>query len=104
MWREYTSAVLSDCLPSAMPVKPGGQAYEVATTEDPFVMTVAEQMAELADEEFDVRPEVKLVVNPRGSSKTLVEDSSVDISNTKVDLGWEPQYSVDASIRNILRY
>lgn len=87
-----------------MPVKPGGQAYEVATTEDPFVMTVAEQMAELADEEFDVRPEVKLVVNPRGSSKTLVEDSSVDISNTKVDLGWEPQYSVDASIRNILRY
>jgi UDP-glucose 4-epimerase len=82
----------------------GAQAYEVATTEDPSVMTVAERVAELAEEELGVSPEVKLVENPRGSSETLVEDFSVDISTTKADLGWEPQYSVDTSIRELLQH
>lgn len=82
----------------------GAQAYEVATTEDLSVMTVAERVAELVEEELGVRPEVKLVENPRGSSETLVEDFSVDISNTKADLGREPRYRVDTSIRNILQY
>jgi UDP-glucose 4-epimerase len=67
-------------------------------------MTVAERMPELAEEESGVRPEVKLVENPHGSSETLVEDFSVDISNTKADSGWEPQYSAGASVRNILQH
>jgi UDP-glucose 4-epimerase len=81
----------------------GAQAYEVATTEDPSVMTVAERVAEIAEEELGVSPEVKLVENPRGSSETLVEDFSVDISTMKADLGWEPQYRVDTSIWELLQ-
>jgi nucleoside-diphosphate-sugar epimerase len=66
------------------------------------VITVAKRVAELAEEELGVRPEVKLVENPRGSSEMLVEDFSVDILKTKADLGWEPQYGVDTSVRELL--
>jgi UDP-glucose 4-epimerase len=82
----------------------GAKAYEVASNEDPSVMTVAERVAELAEDELGTRPDVKLVDNPRGSSETLVEKFGVDISQTKADLGWEPQHTVDASIREILQY
>jgi UDP-glucose 4-epimerase len=66
-------------------------------------MTVAERVAEIAEAEPGVRPDVKLVDNPRESSETLVEEFSVDISTTKADLGWEPKYRVDASTRHIVQ-
>jgi UDP-glucose 4-epimerase len=80
----------------------GPQAYEVATNEDPSVMTVAERVAEVAEDELGTRPDVRVADNPRGSSETLVEEFSVDISQTKADLGWEPQYHIDTSIQGLL--
>ena len=80
----------------------GSTVYEIAGDEDPSVMEVAELVRELAGEELGVDPEVTLVENPRGA-ETLVEDFTVDTSRARSDLGWEPEHSVEESIRALLR-
>jgi UDP-glucose 4-epimerase len=80
----------------------GSTAYEIAGTEDPSVMAVAEMVQRIAREELDVDPEVTLVENPR-AAETLVEDFTVDISKSKSELGWEPEHTVEESIRELLR-
>jgi UDP-glucose 4-epimerase len=80
----------------------GSTAYEIAGTEDPSVMAVAEMVQRIAREELDEDPEVTLVENPR-AAETLVEDFTVDISKSKSELGWEPEHTVEESIRDLLR-
>jgi UDP-glucose 4-epimerase len=80
----------------------GSTAYEIAGTEDPSVMAVAEMVQRIAREELDEDPEVTLVENPR-AAETLVEDFTVDISKSKSELGWEPEHTVEESIRELLR-
>ncbi|MFC6722781.1 NAD-dependent epimerase/dehydratase family protein [Halobacteriaceae archaeon SHR40] len=82
--------------------KTGSTAYEVASDEDPSVMSVAETVARLADEELGIDPEVKLVENPR-AGETMVEEFAVDTSRTHDELGWEPTHTVEESIRELLR-
>ena len=80
----------------------GSTAYEIAGTEDPSVMAVAEMVQRIAGEELGEEPEVKLVENPR-AAETLVEDFTVDISKAREELGWEPKHTVEESIRELLR-
>jgi UDP-glucose 4-epimerase len=79
----------------------GTETYELATDEDPGVMAVAELVAEVAREERGLDPTVELVENPR-SGETLVSEFGVDWSAARERLGWEPQESVEATVRELL--
>ncbi|QLK27062.1 NAD(P)-dependent oxidoreductase [Natrinema zhouii] len=80
----------------------GTETYEIAGTEDPSVMSVAETVQELARDELGVSIDVELVENPR-SAETLVEDFAVDTSKANEVLGWEARHTVAESVRELLR-
>ncbi|SFS96744.1 NAD-dependent epimerase/dehydratase family protein [Halostagnicola kamekurae] len=80
----------------------GTETYEIAGTEDPSVMAVAETVQELASEELGASTDVTLVENPR-NGETMVEDFAVDTSKANEILGWEPTHGVDESVRELLR-
>ncbi|MFC5972290.1 NAD-dependent epimerase/dehydratase family protein [Halomarina salina] len=79
----------------------GVEKYEVATDEDPGVRDVAETVQRIAREERDLDPDIEMVENPR-SGETLVDSFPVDWSAAREQLGWEPQESVESSIRSLL--
>ena len=80
----------------------GVEKYEVATDEDPGVEDVAEMVQRIAREERDLDPDIEMVENPR-SGETLVDSFPVDWSAARERLGWEPQETVEGSIRDLLR-
>jgi UDP-glucose 4-epimerase len=80
----------------------GVKKYEVASDDDPSVMEVAETIAQFAEEEIGVNPEVLLVENPR-NGEAVVEEFTVDTSRIREDLGWKPEHTVEESIRTLLR-
>jgi len=80
----------------------GAERYEVASDEDPDVMTVAETVERIAREERGLELEVKLVENPR-AGETLVDEFGVDTARIREGLNWEPRESVEATIREHLR-
>jgi hypothetical protein len=65
-------------------------------------MTVAETVRQSAQEEIDTDVDVTLVENPR-SGETLVDRFEVDISKAREQLNWEPQHTVESSIRRLLQ-
>ncbi|WP_254535958.1 NAD-dependent epimerase/dehydratase family protein [Halomarina litorea] len=79
----------------------GVEKFEIATDEDPSVMDVAELVQGIAREERDIDTDVELVENPR-SGETLVDSFEVDWSGARERLGWEPQESVEGSVRELL--
>ncbi|WP_276258054.1 NAD-dependent epimerase/dehydratase family protein [Haloglomus litoreum] len=79
----------------------GSTAYEVATDEDPGVMTIAELVQRLCIEEGGPEVEIVLQENPR--DETLVSEFGVDTSRTRAELGWSPEESVEATVRELLR-
>ena len=80
----------------------GARAFEVASDEDPGVMSVAETVKRVAREERDLDVDIELVENPR-SGETLVDTFDVDTAAIERALGWTPEQSVEASIRELLR-
>jgi len=80
----------------------GARAYEIASDEDPSVMRVAELVQRVAAEEAGIGTDVTLVENPR-SGETLVEEFTVDTSQARSELGWEPERSVEATVRELIR-
>ena len=81
--------------------KTGTETYEIASTEDLGVMSVAEIVREAADELLGTDVEIELVENPR-AGETMVEEFSVDITKAQSILGWEPTESVEESVRQLL--
>jgi nucleoside-diphosphate-sugar epimerase len=79
----------------------GVEKYELATDEDPSVMALAETVAEIAEAERGLEPDVELVENPRGN-ETLVDTFIVDTTAAHERLGWDPRESVRESIRALL--
>jgi UDP-glucose 4-epimerase len=79
----------------------GVERYEIASSEDPGVMTVAEIVRQSAQEEIGIDVDITLVENPR-SGETLVDQFGVDISKACEQLNWEPQHTVESSIRQLL--
>jgi nucleoside-diphosphate-sugar epimerase len=79
----------------------GSTAYEVATDEDPGVTTIAERVRRICVEEGGPEVDVVLEENPR--DETLVGEFGVDTSRTREALGWEPEESVEATVRELLR-
>jgi len=79
----------------------GHETYELATDEDPSVMTVAERVQTIAAEERGLDVPVELVENPR-SGETLVDRFEIDWSAARDRLGWEPEESVEATVRALL--
>ena len=78
----------------------GSTAYEVATDEDPGVMTIAELVQRICVEEGGPEVNIELLENPR--DETLVSEFGVDTSRTQAELGWEPEESVEATVRELL--
>ena len=80
----------------------GVEKFEIASTEDPSVMEVAElvksSMADTRGRDIDI----ELVSNPRGDSETLVSDFTVDITKARSVLGWEPTHTVEETIRRLV--
>ncbi len=81
----------------------GVEEYEIASDEDPSVMTLAEWVAEIAAEARGLDPAIELVENPRGN-ETLVETFDVDTAQARKQLGWEPTETVKESIRRLLSH
>lgn len=81
----------------------GVEKYEIASDEDPGIMTVAEMVQEIAEDELGRDVAVKLVENPRQGEETLVDQFSVDTSKAHEQLGWSPEHTVEESIRKLLR-
>ena len=79
----------------------GVQEFEVASDEDPSVMAVAELVQRVAKEERGLEADVELVENPR-SAETLVDEFGVDTSAIGDVLGWTPEETVAASVRELL--
>lgn len=79
----------------------GSTAYEVATDEDPGVMTIAELVQRVCVEESGLEVDIELLENPR--DETLVSEFGVDTSRTQAELGWEPEESVEATVRALIR-
>lgn len=80
----------------------GVTEYEIASEEDLSAMTVAELVEEIGEEELDRDVQVDLVENPRGN-ETLVSEFTVDTTRARRELGWEPEHSVESSIRELFR-
>jgi len=80
----------------------GVEKFEIASTEDPSVETVAQRVQTAAAAVRDVSVDIELVENPRGDDETLVEDFTVDIGDAKSALGWEPRHTIEDSIRTLL--
>ena len=81
----------------------GTEKFEIASDEDPSVMRVAEMVQAIASEEADVDVDIELVENPRAGDETLVDEFGVDTSRANEILGWEPEYTVEESIRELIR-
>jgi UDP-glucose 4-epimerase len=79
----------------------GSTAYEVATDEDPGVMTIAELVQRICREEGGPAVDIELNENPR--DETLVSEFGVDTERTQAELGWEPEESVAATVRELIR-
>lgn len=79
----------------------GVETYEIASAEDPGITTVAELVSDLAREELGREVEVSVVENPR--DETLVNHFEVDTSTTREKLGWEPEHSIESTVRSLLR-
>jgi len=79
----------------------GNTEYEVATDEDPGVMTIAELVQRICVEEGGPEVDIELLENPR--DETLVDEFGVDTSRARAELGWEPEESVAATVRELLR-
>ena len=80
----------------------GVERFEVASGEDPGVMTVAERVQQIAGAELGRDVAVSLVENPR-DNETLVDAFPVDIARTRDVLGWEPTHTVAESVRTVIR-
>jgi UDP-glucose 4-epimerase len=81
----------------------GVETYEIASDEDPGVMTIAERVQAIAREEAGIEIDVELVENPRAGSETLTDEFGVDTDRTRRDLGWEPTRDVDSTVRELIR-
>ncbi|MDB9232484.1 NAD-dependent epimerase/dehydratase family protein [Halorubrum ezzemoulense] len=79
----------------------GTETYEIASDEDMSVMEVAEIVREVSREVRGIDVDVELVENPR-SGETMVEEFGVDISAAREQLGWDPDESVNGSVRHLL--
>jgi UDP-glucose 4-epimerase len=80
----------------------GTWKYEIASDEDPSVQEIAKRVQSIAADEAAIDVDIELVENPRGN-ETLVSNFEVDTTKATNDLGWQPQQSVDESIRNLIR-
>ena len=80
----------------------GVEEYEIATDEDPSVLELAELVRSVAAEEAGRDVDVELVENPR-SDETRVEEFGVDTARTRRELDWEPERSVEESVRALVR-
>jgi len=81
----------------------GVEKFEIASDEDPSVQTVAERVQAIAADECDEHVPIELVENPRGDSETLVSEFTVDTSRTRATLGWEPNHTVEETVRSLIR-
>ena len=52
--------------------------------------------------QFGIDVDVSLIENPRGN-ETLVDEFTVDTSKTCSRLGWEPEHSVEETVRELIR-
>jgi len=81
----------------------GVETYEIASDEDPGVMTIAERVQAIAREEAGIEVDVELVENPRAGSETLTDEFGVDTARTRRDLDWEPTRDVESTVRELIR-
>jgi UDP-glucose 4-epimerase len=81
----------------------GVETFEIATDEDPSVMTVAEQIQTAATEVAGVDVGIELVDNPRAGSETLTNEFGVDIERTRRELHWKPERDVEGTVRENIK-
>ncbi|MEF8977133.1 MAG: NAD(P)-dependent oxidoreductase [Halapricum sp.] len=78
----------------------GVEKYEIASDQDPSVMTVAERVQAIATD-YGIDVDVELVENPRAGEETMVEQFAVDTTAAHETLGWDTQYTVEDAVREL---
>ncbi|QSG10174.1 NAD-dependent epimerase/dehydratase family protein [Halapricum desulfuricans] len=78
----------------------GVEKYEIASDQDPSVMTVAERVQSIAGE-YGIDVDVELVENPRAGDETLVEQFEVDTTSAHETLGWETRHSIEDAVSEL---
>jgi len=81
----------------------GVETYEIASDEDPSVMTIAERVQAIAREEAGIDVDIELVENPRAGSETLTDAFGVNTERTRRDLNWVPERDVESTVRELIR-
>ena len=79
----------------------GTWKYELATEDELSVHQVAELVQAAAADERGVDVPIELVDNPR-DDETLVSDFAVDSTRARADLGWQPNRTVAAAVRDLI--
>ncbi|PSP32650.1 oxidoreductase [Halobacteriales archaeon QH_10_67_22] len=81
----------------------GVTKFEVASDEDPSVRWVAETVQRVAREVAGLDVDVQVVENPRSGDETLVESFGIDTTRAAEYLDWEPQHTVEQTVRDAIR-
>lgn len=81
--------------------EPGATTIPVASGEDMSVLDLANLVQRVCAAELGYEPEVELVENPRGE-EAAGSDFSVDTSRAAEMIGFEAEYTVEETVREIL--
>ncbi len=79
----------------------GAQTFEVASGHSASVLEVAEMVADGFERAEGIRPEVKVVENPR-PAEALVDSFDVDATHAREVLGWEAEISLEDGIAEMI--
>lgn len=80
----------------------GARRYAIGTDETQSVMEIAESVQAIAREEHGIDTEIELIDNPR-SGETLTETFTVDATDARERLGWQPEHTINDAIRTALQ-
>jgi UDP-glucose 4-epimerase len=83
--------------------EPGAETFSLASGDCKSVLDIAELVQRLAREELDREIGIDMVENPRGDDDTEAEDFTVDTSEARDAIGFEPEYDVEGAVREMLR-
>lgn len=76
----------------------GAETYEIASDEDPSVMTIAERVQEIAAEVAGIDVDIELIENPRAGDETLTDSFAVDTERAERNLDWRPTRTVESTL------
>lgn len=80
----------------------GAVSFPLASGDCRSILEIAETVQRIVEEERGERPEITMVENPRGE-EAAGDDFTVDTTAAREAIGFEPEHSVEETIRAMVR-